>query len=220
MLDRVVEGKISDVAAAMTMMLFSLPRAEARADAIVVMPGLGEWWRLTHAIRLWESGTSRARHLLIAGHNQREKTAIPLTLDRLGESPFHLKKSRGVIAEVHAERSRGQAEWIFRQVQELHISSCALFVSNYHLLRAYCTLLKTFSRHGLLIPVIPAPICISPDTFVPETGVAAWEMVQGELNRLVLYQAKGDVATYQELRQYLTWLWEQADFPLTEGGGH
>lgn len=203
-MNRVIRGDKSSDIIAMTMMLYGLPRVIRRADAIVVLPGLGEMWRLTDAIRAWEHNAPAARYLLITGHNQREKTWVHFTLDNL-----NLKRRDGVYIEAHAEHTKEQAEWIIGKVQDLKISSLALFVSPYHLLRAYCTILRTFIRLDVPnVPMIPIPVAISPDTTIPEINVDAWEMVKGEVKRLIAYQEKDDVATYRELRDYLSWLWK------------
>lgn len=192
---------------AMTMMLYSVPRIDC--DAIVVMPGLGETWRITDAIRSWEKNKT-ARFLLIAGYNRKEKTWVHLSLDTLKEQPFNLRRCQGVHIGVHAEHTRKQAEWIVRKVQNLEITSLALFVSPYHLLRAYCTVLKAMGSQR--IPIIPVPVTIPPDTIIPAVGVDGWEMVPGEVSRLTTYQDKGDVATFDELRAYLSWLWTGSFF--------
>ncbi|HLC94852.1 MAG TPA: hypothetical protein VJH89_00040 [Patescibacteria group bacterium] len=206
-MDRILERNGSDIIA-MTMMLYSLPRREASTESLLVFPGLGETWRLTQAIQCWDT-VATAKYLLIAGHNQREKMWASLTLDTLTEPPFNLKRHKGVYVVSHAEHTKEQAQWVVEKIQELNISSLALFVSPYHLLRAYCTVLRMLIKHGIQIPMIPVPISIAPDTKIPEINASAWDMVQGEVERFSLYQEKDDVATYDEFKKYITWLWTQ-----------
>ena len=63
-----------------------------------------------------------------------------------------------------------------------------------------------------MIPLIPVPVAISPSELIPESGIDAWASVAGELVRILKYQASGHVATYQELKDYLSWFW--ANSPL------
>jgi hypothetical protein len=190
----------------MFIMLYSLPRVIERINAITVLPGLGETWRLTDALKAWENKDYVAKYLLITGHNKREKTWKHLTLYNI-----NIKRQKGVYIESHAEHTKEQAEWLFEKVKDLKITSLAIYVSPYHLLRAYCTILKTFINHkSSPIPMIPIPVAISPDAIIPEINTDAWNMVSGEVDRIIKYQKKGDVATYDEFKYYLSWLWKQS----------
>jgi hypothetical protein len=88
------------------------------------------------------------------------------------------------------------------------ITNIGLLISPYHLLRAYCTLIRSFRNlNSSYVQVVPLPVPVAPDILIPETGVDAWHMAMGEYERIEAYQQKGDVATYCEAREYLTWLW-------------
>jgi hypothetical protein len=100
-----------------------------------------------------------------------------------------------------------QAAWIVNQVQARGITSLALAVSPYHLARVYLTVLKAFTRSGFRLPMIPLPVAVPPDTPVPETGATAYDLVPGEIKRILSYIDNGWVATPEEVQQYLQWLW-------------
>lgn len=186
-------------------MLFSLPHLELSVDTLVVMPGQGETLRVKQAIQEWEKGS--AKHLLIAGIYDKEKTFVALDIKELQKN-FGLKRVEGVHTAIHASNTKEQAEWIVRKVQETHSKSVALFNAPYHMLRAYSTVLKAFIVHKVpRIPLIPVPVSISPDKRIPEVGINAWDMIPGEMERIRIYQEKGDVATYSELKDYLSWVW-------------
>jgi hypothetical protein len=207
--ERVVERDESLDLCAMTMMLYSLPRPADRADAIAVLPGLGETWRLAQAVQAWESSIE-ARHLVVASTYHAERTQVQPSIENMSQPPVNLRRQEGVRIQDHAHHTREQADWIVKEVAELDISSMALYISPYHLLRGYCTLLQAFKRSDTpWIPIIPMPVVVSPDTIIPETGVDAWTMIPGETKRILEYQKKGDVATYQEFQEYLAWLWKQ-----------
>jgi|SRR3989344_4629032 len=208
-LSRVIEeDKISEYAEAI-ISIFSVPRVIERVDAITVFPGLGEWWRVRDAIESWEKPSTVARHLLVAGYNNREVSYEELTLERLRKPPYILQKEKGFRYTPHAEHTKEQTDWVVTQAQSLDIQSLALFVSPYHMTRAYLTLLKSFLVSDLQIPLIPMPVRMSPDTQIPDTKVEAWQMVPGEMQRIGYYQDAGHVATFAELRAYLARLWQQ-----------
>ncbi len=199
--------------AAMTMMVYSVPRRQKKCQALVVFPGMGETWRLEQVIAAWENqAVYRARHLLVAGTEWKiETTNIrPPIIKNLKRKPYLLRRMANVHAQDHAHHTREQAVWVVEMVQKLRIKTLALFVSPYHLLRAYLTLLKTFINVNIPpVKMIPVPVNISPDTIIPETGTDAWSLVQGEMLRIKAYQHKGDVATLEELQQYLSFLWKE-----------
>lgn len=200
--DETSESKI----VAMVTMVLSIPRLVEQVDAFLVFPGMGEWWRVNDAAALWNTHKN-ARHLLIAGHNQRENTARKMDLAWLMEE-FELNRKEGVVCISHAEHTKDQCDWVAEQVRELHLTSLALCVSPYHIVRAYLTLLKTLHNTGIRIPIVPFPVQVSPSEEIPETGTDAWSMVAGEVERIHAYQQKGDVASSELLHDYLAWFWK------------
>lgn len=176
------------------------------ADAIALAPGLGEYWRISTAIQIWEKQANRARFFLIAGVNPAEQTNLLLTPEVLA-SVYGLRKQIGVHISRYAEHTRAQADWFVAKVCELNIQSIALVTSPYHLLRQYATLIRAFLRHRISwIPIVPVSAVVSLDTIVPETGASAWDLAPGEIARMIAYQDKGDVAILGEMKAYLHWL--------------
>lgn len=188
--------------------LFAMPRPVADVDALTVFPGLGETWRVTHAVQEWER-SERARNLLVAGVYEGEDTFEKLTVERLKQSPYDLTKTAGVVIQDKADNTKDQAEWVAHQVLDRNLASVALFAPSYHLLRAYATTVKSLDRHDARIPIIPVPTAVSPDSVSPELGLNMWELGPSEIDRTIKYQAKGDVSTPEELQEYLGWVWKQ-----------
>ncbi|WFE31555.1 ElyC/SanA/YdcF family protein [Micromonospora sp. WMMD975] len=199
---------------AVTMILTIPGRAAERVDALVVPTGQGEDWRLTDAIRAWEAGPA-LRHLLVAGTNPAERTHRPLTLDRLRD--LGLRRVDGVVLQAEPATDTGrQAAWIVDRVRALGIGSVALVVSPYHLVRVYLTVLRAADAAGLRLPMVPLPVAVAPHEPVPETGAAGYDLVAGEVGRLLRYADEGWVASPQRLRDHLRWLWT-AHRPLLVG---
>jgi hypothetical protein len=202
---RVIKNNKEAEVLADVVMILSLPqKAAEKVGALALLPGLGETWRLHHALDFWKQ--RRNLWFLFPGLNTREKTWAHSSLKNLQRSGLVGPK---VIFRQHAEHTRDQAEWLYQQANRFGIKSFALFVPPYHASRAYLTVLKTFLRHKKRVAIIPVITPVSPSKIVPEIGVSAWQMVPGELARIRQYRKKGDVATHQELVKYLDWLWRQ-----------
>ncbi|RLK25901.1 DUF218 domain-containing protein [Micromonospora sp. M71_S20] len=210
-------GQFLDVVKALTAILTLPPSAADRVDALVVATGQGEQWRLSHAIRSWETNPG-LRHLLVTNGNPAEETYVELTLDHL--RGLGLRRCEGVCLQATPAPHTGrQAAWIADQAQGLGLASLALAVSPYHLPRAYLTVLKALDRKSLRLPVIPVPVAVSPDTPVPETGATAYDLVPGEVKRILTYMDEDQIATLGELQQYLRWLWSRHESLLVGAPG-
>ncbi|MER7279132.1 hypothetical protein ABT369_32310 [Dactylosporangium sp. NPDC000244] len=212
--DDFADERLPAVAAAITMILTLPQPAAQRVDAIAIASGQGEQWRFTHAIRAWEANP-RLRRLLVANANPAEATYVEITLDHL--RGLGLRRTEGVHVQPEPAADTGrQAVWIAEQVRAHGIGGLALAVSPYHLPRAYLTVLKELLRRGLRVPLLPSPVAVPPHRRIPETGATAHELVPGELRRILTYMREGWVATPEELREYLRWLWDTHE-PLLTG---
>jgi uncharacterized SAM-binding protein YcdF (DUF218 family) len=200
-------GQLLDLMKALTVIL-TLPQSAAeRVDALVVAAGQGEEWRFTEAIRRWETNPD-LRHLLVADGNPAETTYVEITLDYLRS--LGLRRADGVTLQAEPAPNTGlQARWIVGQVQTHGITSLGLTVSPYHLPRLYLTVLKELIKSDVRLPMIPVPVAVSPSALIAETGVPAYDLVPGEMKRILTYADQGWVATPEELREYLRWLWTQ-----------
>ncbi|SNS93509.1 hypothetical protein [Actinoplanes regularis] len=197
--------RLLDVVTSVTTIL-SLPHSAAgRVEALAIPVGQGEEWRLTEAIQRWETNP-RLRHLLVANGNPAEQTYVDVTLDYL--RGLGLRRVDGVLVQRETAPNTGlQAAWIVRQIREYGIGSLAVTVSAYHLPRVFLTVLRELDRNGIRIPLIPVPVAVAPDVPVPETGATSYDLIPGETKRILAYLDKGWVATPNDLRRYLNWLW-------------
>lgn len=184
--------------------IMSTPRIST--EAIVTFPGMGEDERVIRAANRWEN--ENFVYLLVTGLSLHERTARKFTLETLREPPFNLidASSQLVFTQVDAANTVIQAEWTAEMVKELDIDSLTLTVSPYHLPRAYLTLLNSLLKRGLKVALIPDPTPTSLGEPVPELGIPASEMGAGEMERILAYQEKGDVASFESYFHYNEWL--------------
>lgn len=198
---------------------FTLPqKLGLEVDALCTFTGQGEDVRIVQPAQMyWEHPQTKNRFFLIPGHHKAERHWRDMTPEVLAGEPFNFTKLEGVMVTPPLVTTKDQAEWIVARIQESGITSLAVVSSPFHLLRAYLTVLGQMKAAGIRIPAIPIPVYVAPHSTVPEQGVEAWELVQGEAERIAAYQKKGDVASYNDLREYLRWLWEQP--LLTQASG-
>jgi hypothetical protein len=202
-MDREIDG---DDLMATVIAILTVPRPTA-VDALAVPTGQGEEWRLEHAIRLWQAD-SDIRLLLVANGNPAEQTYRDLTFEHLRS--LGLQRLDGVHIQPDAAPNTGlQARWIADQVEHHDVRDLGLVVSPYHLPRVYLTVLKALKER---IPLYPFPVPVAPGRKVPETGATAYELVPGEMARILEYADEGWLATPAEFRDYLA-----RDFPWCDG---
>lgn len=204
-MERVFEPTEKERLIAAMVGVLTLPRATKEADALVVFHGMGETIRERSAIKVWETHGNSARVLLVAGKHPKEKGPIP----DMNLLFYHLSRIRGVYCQGEAQNTLDQSQWVVDKVLNLGLTSIALFITPYHLFRAYLTLVSTLLHFNLWIPVIPIPAACGLDSFSPETGYQMRSMVTGEVRRIIKYQRRGDIAGFEILNEYLDWLWKQ-----------
>lgn len=171
------------------MLILSIPLI--RAQAVAVFSSERENERLYYGIDLWKK---YGQYLLIAAINDKNnpvytrKHIIRLCYPRLRED------SPVVFIQEKAENTLEQAEWMGKIIKDNSIDSVIVTTALYHLPRAFLTLLKVLQKNKQKVILIPAPtkpLGLSKNFFVP-----------GEVRRIIEYQKKGDVATFEELYEY------------------
>lgn len=203
---RVVEADVDSFPFTAAHSVLSVPGDLDRITSIAVTPGLGEDIRVLKAIELWQSD-QEFEHLFITGTNVNEKLQPQLTLERLQEAPYFLHRLEGVVTQVEAEHTRAQTDWLVEQLVANNVKNLVLCVSHWHITRAYMTLLKSMLNKDYVIPVIPFVIGTSPSQIIPEINETVQNMSAGEAKRIVKYSSIGQIASSEELSNYLNWLW-------------
>ena len=213
MVPRVVEADENTQLFTATHATLSLPAPLHLVDAAAVMPGLGEHQRVIRAVQAWQSHPNM-KHLIVSGTNKNEVEQPQLTLERLQQQPFMLERKEDVLTQVSAEHTRLQTDWIIDQMLAHKVRSLALFVSHWHMPRAYRTLLKSMLNADLKLPIVPVTVGSSPRSEVPEYHKTVESLSAGEAIRIAKYQEIGEISSYDELMDYLEWLWNQNLLPL------
>ncbi len=212
---RIIRSNPTSDLVGMALAIMSVPfrLGNKTKNAVVIFPGMGEENRIKNGLELWVcllGEDSAFPMLLIAGINRNEKTFEKLDLELL-RNKYLLRLGpikTNLHTEINSSNTKEQAEWLRDKVKELKITSLVLCASYYHILRAYLTVLKTFNKDGLRIHIIPYPTKAPPETISPEVAKPQWELMPGEVKRILKYQKLGDVATEKELREYLDWFWK------------
>jgi hypothetical protein len=186
--------------------VLSVPRKAT--EALVVFPGMGENERVIHAVRKWS--VDDLNYLFVAGIHRGEATFSELSAETLLKQPFALDPDLvdGVFTQIEAANTKVQADWTVEMVKRTGVESLALTAPDYHLPRAYGTLLASLLEDvPWKVALIPEPTPLSPLHISPETGKTSSELTPAEWVRICAYQKKGDVATREQLEEYLHWLY-------------
>ena len=121
---------------------------------------------------------------------------------------------REVIADAFKETqyTSGQATVTARWIEERGFRTAILVTAAYHQPRAYMTLLKSLLKRGIddRVQLIPRPYRLNGDRWneadqdLKEQKPWASAFLEDELPRIIEYQRKGDVASWEELGSYLS----------------
>ena len=208
-MERIIDAEPGVEFGVMTAMILSIPQKVEDVEAIIIFPGMGETWLITDPVKRLENGAA-ATLLIMAGQNPEEKYFECRDEARLRDH-YGVPANIHILAQIRARHTKEQANWIAEQLKERGVATAALSVSPFHITRAYLTVLASLYTLDLekQVVLIPAPVRINPSQVTPETGANAWDMCPAEWPRIADYQKKGDVASLEQLKQYLDWLWRQ-----------
>ena len=154
-------------------------------------------------------------HLVVLGHHKEAGTRNDLTAPaiwtQLGLSD---DDSLQIHSQIEAFHAGDQAVWLWNLVTELGLEALALYVPGFHLSRFYLTALRHMNKRGLRIPLLPwqEPVNPTGDFKLAFTNVDQWEshvdLALGDAAKILQYV--DDVATYDELKDYFDWLFNQS----------
>lgn len=207
---RQVEATPQSNVLAMTTMILTLPLpvTAAKKAAVAVMPGQSQQERVTDAVRDWKSGRWDAERLLVSGQTEDERRVCDLTGDYFFNQ--HGVEPGSLRCQVQAAHTQEQANWLASQAVEFSIQTIFLYSAPFHMVRCYLTLLKSLLKTEVgHVRIWPVPALIHPDMANHISGLNSWEMMPGELERIICYQENGSIATLAELRDYFRRHWAE-----------
>ncbi len=217
---RLVEESDASIIAALYVGVLSIPRSPS-VDALVAVQGEDEIWRVIEAVRDWNDYETYANHLFIVGDNWKAggkgrpeggKQCPDITLETIVNPPYSLERKENVVIGGFSRNSLTAAQITLAKMEEIGAQSFRLYVSPYHIVRMYLTILKQMIKSDRYLAMIPAMTLTSMEKVAPLSEYTPWELTPGEVARIFHYQRSengADVATLPELRKYLTWLWQQ-----------
>ena len=202
-------------AVALATWVHTIPRIAT--DAIAINMGLGEFVRLTHAIK--RRRELNIPFLIVTGTNSGETTYEALTLERLQQSPYDVNDIGRVLTQVATAHTSTQAVWLVGQVRKCGIRSVELHAPPYHVERAFLTVLAAMKGDYFILTPYATPL--PPDfvvpEYLPEERITLDMMVHGEVDKIGKYSQQkadgqpGDVAGRGQLMSYLDWLHKQPE---------
>ena len=198
---RLIEFDEKSKIAALVMTILGIPLK--RCEAIVIFPGQGEHQRVFYGIDLWKR--KYGSKLLVAGISRKNIKQFG------GCDKKYVTGLCGVdedYSDIFVITDRGdntvqQSNWVSEIVRKHSIKSLILTTALYHLPRAYLTLLKVLQKNNLRLILTPSPTL--------PFSLEDYSFIPGEITRISEYQKKGDVATFEELYDHLSWQTKQID---------
>ena len=159
--------------------------------------------------------------LLVAGYHEEDVVARDFTAKAINK--LTLIEYNNFCIQGVAKNAHEQAEWVANQVETRNLTEgFTLHVSNFHLQRAWRTVLESLRRREIFVPVFPVPVIYNPyevaflDNQTGQRTLREVDVIAGEYARIKSYQLQkkdgspGDVATTEWLLTiYLPWLYKQ-----------
>ncbi len=165
----------------------------AENTAILILPGMWQEYRITNGVKLWPQ---HGKHLWVAGTRQD-------TIYTLREQLVSLlgQDSENIEFGGFADHTLGQMQWCLGLLEKYStVNHIIVATAAYHVPRCTLTLLQTLAKANKQLSLSPWPLYNPAGNSFTED-----ENFQGELERIALYQEKGDVASLQTWRTYLAW---------------
>ena len=173
--------------------------------AFVILPGpRSHNYREENGCEIWLSLQKRevSSKLLIAGIREEPKIKKDDILKIIGK-----KNEMNLFLKDSAEHTKEQMQWVLDTLENEmpRVQHIVLSTAIYHLPRGFLTLLKEMINRRLdhIVSTVPLFDTMNPErdfTGIKETGGNG---IEGEIDRIVEYQKKGDVATIREYLEYM-----------------
>lgn len=203
--NRIGEESPQSEVLASTYAILALPRP-SQTHALVIWPGFERKHCFRYGAELWAQG--QADVLLLAGQNP-EESPDNLHLD---ESEF--RKKFGIpddsrfYSQGEAFHTGMQAEWLTKMVNEHNLLDVALVAPAFHMTRAYMTIVASMKKANTgHVPIYPFPTAMDLGEIIPIPDANQWRFAQKEAKRILAYQIKGDVCSFEAPRAHISTTW-------------
>lgn len=173
--------------------ILSIPfcsRVKQSESAVVIAPGEFQNYRLTEGAKLWPV---EAKHLWVTGALEEHKYTREQVVKECGsDSPYIVLLERGWNSKEQALAIRDLLVDDFPEVRHVIVATAA-----YHLPRWILTFLQVMKDRRMILS--PAPLLNPKDP-----SFSAREL-KSEIEKILTYRAKGDVASARYFKTYLAW---------------
>lgn len=171
------------------------------SDAIIYLEGDGDN-RVNKVIELYKNGFGK--YIVFSGGvNNVSSGCYPYT----NVVPLFLKsgiEENKIIGEIKSQNTKEQAGEVIKLCIKHNWKRIIIVASHYHQYRAYLTFLKAIIENGCDILIYNSPA--KELEWFTETG---WgkriELLEQEFEKIEIYTAKGDLASYTEAINYQKW---------------
>ncbi len=168
-----------------------------KADAIVLLAG-DRFHRIPKVAELYHAG--RAPLIVVTSSADNWDYGSQPSSKLVPELLKHNIRPEHIISEETGPHTRAEADATFRLAKEHGWTTLLLVTTEYHQYRAFLTWLKAMRDNELDIELVMTVVYEFPD-FYNETRE---EALVREFEKIEVYGAKGDVATYTEGIAYLS----------------
>ncbi len=103
----------------------------------------------------------------------------------------------GAIQQGVANNTLDQVVWAVEKMSQLSIRKAIIVTATYHMLRAYLTMLHQINMQNFSASLFPAPV-------LPINIFFEKDRMEAEIQRIKIYQEKGDVSSLEALLMYLS----------------
>ena len=114
-----------------------------------------------------------------------------------------------ILSDPNAKNSKELADFSLKIARDNGLHNLILTLSPYYIPRAYMTFVASIlaQEDPVQTKLYSVPSKDLPwDGFVPDEPKTRYQQIPPEISRIHTYQPKGDVATKEQLQQYISWL--------------
>lgn len=183
------------VAAKMLVEVLSIPldkNYNLEETAIMVLPGMYQEYRITEVLKAWPN---KAKYLWVAPTRGDPENSVYDSLKNLDKEK---QNPDDMIIGGFTEATPGQMVWALEKLKENpNVKRIIISTAAYHLPRCMLTFIKAMNKAGVFVPISAHPLLNSNGNSFNS------DEIKSEIGKIHEYGLKGDVATSEELSEYI-----------------